>query len=142
MQIFSELLDIDSYITVKLQLEPVHVPNVRLTINQQLVRNGVLSDSMSITHKQSLLSLLCIEIELLDKDYATDSISAIVIPSLKIDHFDLVPSWTHLAHYQNDHNCNDPTNYLGFNGKWRLEIDKPFYQWIHQVQGNGWLFEP
>jgi hypothetical protein len=32
-------------------------------------------------------------------------------------------------------------NYLGWNGKWRLEFSVPVFTWIHQVQNLGWLYQ-
>lgn len=32
------------------------------------------------------------------------------------------------------------TNYLGFNGEWRLLITIPAYTWIHKTLGLGWVY--
>ena len=63
-------------------------------------------------------------------------------PNFKIDDFDVVPMWTQLAKYSNDSNVTAPTNYLGFNGTWSLEITEPFYRWQHKITGQGWLLKP
>lgn len=31
-------------------------------------------------------------------------------------------------------------DYLGWNGKWRLNFDVPVFTWIHRVQNHGWLY--
>jgi hypothetical protein len=33
------------------------------------------------------------------------------------------------------------TDYLGWNGTWRLQFDVPVFTWIHQVQNLGWIYE-
>lgn len=33
------------------------------------------------------------------------------------------------------------TNYLGFNGDWRLTISIPAYTWIHKIQSLGWIYD-
>jgi len=32
------------------------------------------------------------------------------------------------------------TDYLGWNGVWRLQFDVPVFTWIHQVQNLGWIY--
>lgn len=33
------------------------------------------------------------------------------------------------------------TNYLGWNGTWRLQFDSPVFTWIHGVQSLGWIYD-
>lgn len=33
------------------------------------------------------------------------------------------------------------TNYLGFNGEWKLQITIPAYTWIHQTQSLGQIYD-
>lgn len=89
--------------------------------------------------KLPLLEPIIIEVELYNKVYTLEYETAVIIERLSIDNIDIIPNYTHLADYTNDHNNNNPTNYLGFNGKWTLTINRPFYHWLHQVQGQGWL---
>mgnify|MGYP003350133421 CR=1 FL=1 len=58
---------------------------------------------------------------------------------LRNDMINIIPKYNHLIDYQNDHNINTKTNCLGYNGKWSLTIDRPFYQWLHQARSQGWL---
>ena len=88
---------------------------------------------------ENLLQPFAIIIELKNKIYDKDNQTAVIIRSLQIDGIDLVPRFDYLAEYVNDHGNNNPTNYLGFNGKWTLTFDRPFYQWLHQATGQGWL---
>jgi hypothetical protein len=32
-------------------------------------------------------------------------------------------------------------NYLGWNGRWRLDFDVPVFSWMHQVQNLGWIYQ-
>lgn len=32
-------------------------------------------------------------------------------------------------------------NYLGWNGRWRLDFDVPVFTWMHQVQDLGWIYQ-
>jgi hypothetical protein len=142
MNNFSDLLAIDSVLNVKLQLTPVHQPWAKVMINQQCVWDDQLIKPLAVACQLPLLEPLNVSIELHSKDYAVDNLSAILIEQLTIDNFELIPNWTQLADYVNDHCYQDPTNYLGFNGTWRLSISEPFYQWQHRVGGQGWLLKP
>jgi hypothetical protein len=33
------------------------------------------------------------------------------------------------------------TDYLGWNGIWRLDFTAPVFTWIHQVEDLGWIYE-
>lgn len=142
MKNFSDLLATDLRLDFKLTLQPVGTPDTEVWINQQLIHQGCLRGPISIQEQLPLLSELLVLIKLQNKIYSSDSESAIVIDQLSIDGFGIVPMWTQLARYTNDHHVDSPTAYLGFNGEWRLEINQPFYQWRHQVTGQGWLFRP
>jgi hypothetical protein len=46
------------------------------------------------------------------------------LTSFKIDNFDVMPfTW-----------CQNNT--------WYFELDQPFYQWRHNITGQGWLLQP
>jgi hypothetical protein len=32
------------------------------------------------------------------------------------------------------------SNYLGWNGVWRLEFSAPIFTWIHEVKNLGWIY--
>ena len=97
---------------------------------------------INVEHKIELLETLDIKIQLYDKDYKKFQKVAVILKSLKIDFFEIIPQWTHLAIYKNDQSITQPTNYLGFNGTWNLKINEPFYRWKHRITGQGWLLEP
>lgn len=145
MKNFYELLDTKKQIDIFLKISPWDVtspPDTKIIINETIYFNGKLFKQTLFTHSVELLENIDIKIELSNKNYKIMSSTAILIESLKIDFFELIPKWTQLANYKNDQDVNQPTNYLGFNGTWDLKIAEPFYRWKHKITGQGWLLEP
>jgi hypothetical protein len=145
MKNFLDLLDINPTIEVKIVLTPVTdngFPTAIIRYNNVIVSNYNLKETATtIIENLNILDPFKISIELAHKTYDEKLETAIIINSLTIDNFEIVPNYTQLAAYINDHNNTNPTNYLGFNGIWELDIPMPFYQWLHGVQGQGWLIE-
>jgi hypothetical protein len=141
MKTFLDLQATDLTLKVELVLVPVGQPQVSVNIGQHSLTKQ-LTDTITITNHMNLTSAFAIDIALLEKNYNDPNETAVMIQSLTIDDFEIVPSRTHLAHYINDHDYADPTNYLGFVGIWRLEIDCAFYQWRHKSTNQGWLLKP
>ena len=123
-----------------MELEPVGTPEVSVII-AGVYGGGKLFKSAVFDVNMDLLTPFTIEIELKNKIYTTEHETAVIIKCLQIDGIDLVPRFDYLAEYDNDHANADPTSYLGFNGKWTLTFDRPFYQWLHQATGQGWLLD-
>lgn len=144
MKNFLDLLDIEYFLDFELYLEPYQSTslNVTININGDEVFNNCLSKNLKIQRKLDTLSPVKTSIDISGKDYNNNSQAAIIIKKLSIDGFELHQRWTHLSKYNNDHNYTNPTNHLGFNGKWTFDIDKPFYQWKHIITGQGWLLTP
>ena len=142
MKNYSDLLGTDLHLDLVLVLEPVGIPEVEICVNQQLIHQGPTIESIVISTQIPLLSQLVISVKLKNKVYKSDQETAIILNKISIDEFDIVPKYTQLAHYINDHNVDSPTSYIGFNGEWKLEIPQPFYQWRHKITGQGWLFHP
>jgi len=146
MNRFSELQAIDQFVNVAVKLTPVgqpHAPGVRVTLNgDQLQHSAQMITPIELTALVSLLTPIELEIELFGKQYLGGEETAVVVDSVAIDGFEIVPNYTHLVQYTNDHNYTHPTNYIGFNGVWRLMITEPFYRWRHHATGQGWLLEP
>ena len=138
MKTYSDLQAIDSRLHLHIELEPVGNPEVAVTI-AGVYGGGKLFKSAVFDVNIDLLKPFSIEIELQNKTYSTEHETAVVIKHLQIDGIDLVPRFDYLAVYDNDHGNTDPTSYLGFNGKWTLTFDRPFYQWLHQTTAQGWL---
>jgi hypothetical protein len=126
-------------IPVSIQVEPVGRPCVDIVVNDTVIEYQSLTDTITYTKFVDLLTPITLSIILSNKIYTQEYETAVIIKRLSVDNIDLTPDYDYLADYQNDHHNNTPTNYLGFNGKWTLTIDRPFYQWLHQAQGQGWL---
>jgi hypothetical protein len=141
MKTFLDLQATELALDVELVLVPVGQPKITVNIGHNTLTTQ-LTDTITITKRIDLTKTFAIGIALLEKNYNDVNETAVIIQSLKIDNFEIVPVWTHLARYVNDHDYVDPTNYLGFVGVWRLEIDCAFYQWQHRVTNQGWLLTP
>ena len=143
MKNFYDQQDINLNIDVTLSpIKDKDFPDIILKINTVVLYEGILTKNISFKHQQPLMDIFKISLELKNKNYKSSSNTAVSINSLKIDDFNIVPRWTQLAKYSNDSNVTAPTNYLGFNGKWSLEITEPFYRWQHKITGQGWLLKP
>jgi hypothetical protein len=138
MKTYSDLQDIDTCLRLHLELEPVGTPDVTISINGVVNHYLGLSNNIKLDYSIDLLDLFSVDIELSNKHYTLEYETAVIIRRLSVDNIDLIP-YNYLAEYVNDHNNNNPTSYLGFNGKWSLTIDQPFYHWLHQHSGQGWL---
>jgi hypothetical protein len=145
MKQFSDLLDIDRNIAVELRLAPISDngdPWVSVKIGSRILHQGHMSSATTLTGCADLCSPFDIRVELRDKIYHEHRETAVQILAVTVDGHDLVPRFTHLSHYHNERGQNSPTSYLGFNGCWNLCISRPFYQWLHQATGQGWLLDP
>ena len=134
MNNYLDLQDIDTDIQIEAKLSVIGLPDFTVTIADHHWNNQC---NIIVDHK--LLNPFDIKIELRNKYYTNEYETAVIIDLISIDNINIIPTYCHLADYQNDHNNNNPTNYLGFNGKWTLTFDRPFYHWLHQVQAQGWL---
>jgi len=145
MKNFSDLLDINQQLTVSVNISPLNGngdPKAWIKINDRILFDSVLMFPVTALIELPLLDPLNIEIGISDKIYNETLETAVVINSVNINGFEIVPAWTNLANYQNDHANDASTSYLGFNGVWRLTISESFYRWQHHVTGQGWLLEP
>lgn len=144
MKNFYDQQDINT-LNIGITLSPIvdkDFPDIILKINTVVLYEGLLKEKILLKHQCLLMDTFKISLELKNKNYKSSPKTAISIDSLKIDEFDIVPNWTQLATYSNDSNFTTPTNYLGFNGAWILEVTEPFYRWQHKITGQGWLLKP
>jgi hypothetical protein len=138
MKTYSDLQAIDTRLHLHIELEPIGTPDITVSVNDVVDDYPRLSDTIILDYHIDLLDLFAVNIELRDKHYTTEYETAVIIKRLSVDNIELIPEYDYLAKYVNDHD-NNPTSYLGFNGKWTLTIDRPFYHWLHQHSGQGWL---
>jgi hypothetical protein len=139
MKTYSDLQAIDTRLHLHIELEPVGTPDITVSVNDVIDDYSRLSNIIILDYHIDLLDLFAVNIELRDKHYTTEYETAVIIKRLSVDNIELIPEYDYLAKYVNDHDNNNPTSYLGFNGKWTLTIDQPFYHWLHQHSGQGWL---
>lgn len=125
----------DTKLQLDIELELIGRPDFILDIGSQRGE----SKSGNQTYYLDLLTPFDVSINLYNKVYTTEYETAVVIRRLLVDNIDIIPKYDYLADYINDHDNHNPTSYLGFNGKWTLTVDRPFYQWLHQAQNQGWL---
>lgn len=138
MKNYSNLQAIETKLPVLLDLDIIGTPEICVIVGNHFA-GGKLFQPVQIACDIDLLQCFTVEIKLQNKIYDCNHETAVIIKTLQIDGIDLVPRFDYLAEYVNDHGNNNPTSYLGFNGKWRLTFDRPFYQWLHQATGQGWL---
>lgn len=139
MKNYSDLQAIDTRLHLHIELEPVGTPNITVSVNDIVDDYPALSNNIILDYYIDLLDVFSINIELCNKHYTTEYETAVIIKQLSVDNIELIPKYDYLAEYINDHDNNNPTNYLGFNGKWSLTFDRPFYYWLHEHSGQGWL---
>ncbi len=58
----------------------------------------------------------------------------IEIIEFSINGIELFPIYQHLS--------SNGSNFIAQTGSWSFKIDRPFYQWYHQISGQGWLLTP
>jgi hypothetical protein len=145
MKNFSELLDTDLRIDIKISLSVISdngYPRCKVSVNDLTQYNDSMFESLAVESTVRLLDPIRIVIEMSGKNHSREKETAIVIDSVTIDGFEILPNWTHLAQYENERCIDSPTSYLGFNGVWSLQINEPFYHWRHRITGQGWLLSP
>jgi len=139
MKTYSDLQAIDSRLNLIIELEPVGNPTAKVIVNGTEYDYPGLSSSIIINDYLPLMDLINIDVIMSNKHYTLEYETAVIIRRLSIDNIELIPKYDYLAEYVNDHDNNNPTSYLGFNGKWTLTFDRPFYHWLHEHSGQGWL---
>ena len=145
MKNFLELLDTKEKLDVEMSLESIidnGPPWVTVKVNDIVLYDAYLDSMALIRCKLPVNDPFTITVSMQEKEYDQTLETAVIINSLVIDDFDIVPAYTSFAEYDNERNFTDPTNYLGFNGEWRLTVAEPFYTWRHKVTGQGWLLQP
>jgi hypothetical protein len=142
MKNFLDLPDIKEMpLVLRLAIEPREQPDVVIKVNDILLHSGPVVLPHRYRVELSLTDPLEFSIELRNKDYNRES-SALRVQQFSLDHWEFVPDKTQLFEYINDHNYSDPTNYICFNGVWRLAINCSYYRWRHEHTGSGWYLEP
>lgn len=140
MKTFSDQLDTEFYLKVKIRLEPVcdnGTPRVAVWFNQRLIMDTHIDRPCDLIRCPWWWEPLDIRIQLQNKIYDQHKETAVIIQNISVDGIEIVPRFCHLATYDNDHQFDQATNYLGFNGVWSWTTDRPFYQWLHKNMDLG-----
>ena len=143
MKNYYDLLDIDVRVVVAPNDKAI-LPECIVSVNDCVLYNGILDIEQDLRVKVDLLIPICIKVELRNKKYDEESRdNGVDIKLLLIDNLSIIPKFAYLAEYKNDHNYQNPTSMLPFNGIWSISTDdRPFYQWHHIIHKQGWLLEP
>jgi hypothetical protein len=145
MKNFSDLLATETDIEVRIRLRAISDngdPRCRVIVNKDTLYDSWMSGPVDLVSHVALTDHILISIEMSGKNYSADRETAVIIESLSIDGFDIIPRFAHLGHYENERGISGSTSYLGFNGSWMLDIPEPFYRWRHRITGHGWLLDP
>ena len=134
MKNYSDLQD--TKLKLDIELETIGNPDFTLSVITNFTDTVAPNDQ---TYYLDSLTPFSIVIELRNKVYTTEYETAVNIKQIAVDNISVIPEYTHYAEYNNDHGFITPTNYVGFNGKWTLTFDRPFYQWLHGAKNQGWL---
>ncbi len=145
MKNFLELLATNLSIDIELVLRPVidnGAPHVEVVIDGKQIYSHVMLKSTVFRVSTLLLNPVDISITMSGKQYCAKQETAVVIESLKVDGFDLVPRYLDQVQYAHNQGQGPAGAYIGFNGHWQLKHKIPFYQWKHTATGQGWLLTP
>ena len=124
MKNFSELLVTRPDITVAIELKIHGRAIYKATVNSHSI-------TTAIKKTFDLTSTIDFSVDLLDFDEGS---SGIEIVEFSIDGLEILPRYRHVA--------SPPTHYIDKLGTWNLTIPIPFYQWYHDISGQGWILTP
>jgi hypothetical protein len=142
MENFSQITDTDLFLDLKIVIEP-HCgngpPYGRVNLADRTVFDGPMHQMTTISTHTGLREDIKISIDLSGKIYDEIKETAMHVTSITIDGIEIKDQCHDLIRYVNDQDVQSRTLYLGFNGRWSLEIPGPFYRWWHTKSGQGWL---
>lgn len=144
MKTFSELLDIETVLDLKLQIEVLDdngYPEFEIKIDDTIVPVLNKNNNIIIDRQVSMYDPIKIQVLLKHKNYSDVKESAVIIKNITIEGMEIIPKFVHKITYINERNKLLFTNYLGYCGIWELKIDRPFFQWYHEVSGQGMLIK-
>lgn len=113
------------YLKMALELDAVGICPCQIKINDHFEFYGDLVGKNIFIRRLPLTESIEVQITV-DRQHP----QAVNVVSLKIDNYEILPNYQHLA--------NPPTNYIDFNSVWTLKIPN-FYPWLHDVTGQGWV---
>lgn len=132
---------------INIEIDTVGNPDYIIRLNAQVIDANISVELDAGKHT--------LEVEHLNKQ-ATDSITAVVIKRITFNditsdkvlwagiYYPSYPEpWASEQRQLGNSlaDCLPTTNYLGWNGVWRLEFTAPIFTWIHEVEGLGWIYK-
>ena len=64
---------------------------------------------------------------------------AIVVKTINIEGYELT-DFIYRGRYYPNNREEMSSNYLSWNGEWRLDVTTPIFTWIHETQQLGWIY--
>lgn len=143
MKTFCDLLATETSISIEMELRPefeLFAPQVTVAVNGVL-DSFELRSLRCLQWQVPLLDLIDIKIQV-EHDDRLDHRRGVEIARVDIDKKILMPQHCRLAELSDNLVQYAPTNHIVQHGCWSLRIDRPFYQWYHDISKQGWLLEP
>lgn len=142
MKNFYEATATKEQLTVTLIAEPIGRPDVLCKINETVLFDGIVDRKVSLQTELDISAPLVISVVLRNKIYTLEYETAFNVIKIDVSNIEIVPRYVNEFTYDNDQQASSPTNYLGFNGTWKIDTKIPFLHWWHCVSGQGWLLRP
>lgn len=111
-------------LSVELLLVPVEQCVCVILFNGDPVYDGTISGCKSIQLRTAIDSP--VDLQIITTRVHPEALNVTV----NIEGYEIIPLYLLRA--------NPPTNYLDFNGSWRLKLPS-FYPWFHEITGQGWV---
>ena len=145
MKNFSELLASSPRLQVSVRVMAITdngLPRATILVNGERLYDNVLESMWAGSTTVDLLEPLTVEVIMSNKQHDQHRETAIIVQDITVDQCQVIPRFGHMVQYAHEQGVGPATSYLGFNGCWRLSTQRPFYQWWHDVTGQGWLLMP
>lgn len=143
MKTFCDLLVIDQTIKIEIELRPefdLAPPWVSVMVNHHR-ETFELSSVQCRQFELALLDSIDVVVQV-EPSHQIDPRRGVEISKLDVDNKSLLPQHCRLAQLSDNLVQYAPTNHIVQHGQWRFCIDRPFYQWYHDISSQGWLLKP
>jgi hypothetical protein len=124
MKNFLDITAIDTAGQLQIKLTVKVHGNIKYVLNL----NGEIVTDTEFTTALDLLADIDLEVEVLSAEVGNGGLE---IQDLSINGIQVLPVYLHLA--------RPATNYINEVGLWEFHIPGPFYPWIHDITGQGWI---
>ena len=143
MKNFSEITDIHHNLDCELTLRSEYTdvaPSVTVTHNNFVLHMGKIEDTLKLTWAENLTNTWNIKVHCTSMS-EQDHKSAVIVEQITVDNIKLIPTYyyNYVARRPPLPEVNSST-VLKSSGVWSMRFNIPFYQWLHQVSDQGWLF--